>query len=410
MAKKDNLPRGISTTTRSRNGRDVKLYQVRVTWQGRRELIGRFETLRDARAALDIARGDIARGTFVPPRTVRAELLEGYRAERAARLNAYTVRELADDWLDHVRRMGRKQSTIYTYRKKVDGHVLPHFGAMPVDAVTAQEVQDWFDALDAEHGNGVSRGAYMMLSGMFTYATGKASGQSPSFRPIITESPCRVAGAAKHKPVTSREAEDVVITDDQLSAIVAAMPPADRLAVLLGGWQALRIGEVLGLQRRDVRAGWLTIARQLQSRGAGLQYDTPKTTAGVRNLPILSIIAEAVDQHLEQHVGTATDSPLFPRTKRGAQPIHPNNLRKHLDAAIAAANAKLAAEERPQIPPTFTFHSLRHTALTRLGNSGATTEELKLFAGHSDDKTVQRYQHATRDRLAALADRVSAGA
>ena len=54
----------------------------------------------------------------------------------------------------------------------------------------------------------------------------------------------------------------------------------------------------------------------------------------------------------------------------------------------------------------FTFHGLRHTALTRLGQAGATTAELRAYAGHSDSKSVEIYQHAERGRLAALADKM----
>ena len=50
----------------------------------------------------------------------------------------------------------------------------------------------------------------------------------------------------------------------------------------------------------------------------------------------------------------------------------------------------------------FTWHGLRHTALTRLGQAGATTAELKAYAGHSDGKSVEVYQHAERRRLVAL--------
>lgn len=55
------------------------------------------------------------------------------------------------------------------------------------------------------------------------------------------------------------------------------------------------------------------------------------------------------------------------------------------------------------MPEGFVFHGLRHTALTAIGRTGATMAELKLWAGHADDATVQRYQHATADRTAAQA-------
>lgn len=390
---KEHLPRGVSVVQRSRRGIPVKLYQVRVTWKGKRELVGRFESLTDARHAQILAQADVVRGTFVPPSEIRAARKAEDAAERLARFTKVTVEALSRDWIAHLRRLDRKESTLYTYQKRIDGQILPHFGTVPVDAVTPQAVEDWFYELDRKQGNGVSRGAYMMLAGMFTYAAGKARGQRSDFKPLIEASPCRIDGATKHKPVRPTGAAEKIITDEQLTALAAAMPPAQRVAVLLGGWQALRIGEVLGLQRGDVTGDWLKIARQLQSRGQGLRLDTPKTSAGVREIPLFPVVVEALLEHLRDHVGEADDAPLFPRSERGSVYLHPNVLRRHF---------KTAVEDTEGIPGTFVFHGLRHTALTRLAQRNATLAELKMFAGHDDDKTVQRYQHAPKQRLAAL--------
>lgn len=66
------LPMGVSITHRNRrrvrNGMpetyQKKLYQVRVTWLGRREFVGRYENLTDAKHALTLAQADILRGVF----------------------------------------------------------------------------------------------------------------------------------------------------------------------------------------------------------------------------------------------------------------------------------------------------------------------------------------------------------
>lgn len=59
MAAPGKLPRGI---TRYRDR-----YRVRIDHEGRTHALGMFDTLTDARAAMDIARGEAARGRFVPP-------------------------------------------------------------------------------------------------------------------------------------------------------------------------------------------------------------------------------------------------------------------------------------------------------------------------------------------------------
>ena len=48
-------------------------YRATVYESGKRFRLGRFDTLTDAKAALSIARADVARGIFVPPSARRAE-------------------------------------------------------------------------------------------------------------------------------------------------------------------------------------------------------------------------------------------------------------------------------------------------------------------------------------------------
>lgn len=164
----------------------------------------------------------------------------------------------------------------------------------------------------------------MQLSGMFNYATGQLKGLPSGFTPRIDRSPCQVVGGARHRPVKRADASDPVVTRDQICAIAAEMPQGEVLAVLLSGWMALRIGEVLGLQRRDVGGQWLTVARALQSRGNGLVLGTPKTKAGIRELPSDSELRAALHAQLGARVAEEADAPLFPRAPRGMQYLHPN--------------------------------------------------------------------------------------
>lgn len=82
------LPRGI---TRYR-GR----YRVRLNVDGTTHALGSYDTLTDARAVLEIAKGERARGTFVPPAQIRAERRA---AEHKAQTDALTLGEWAQQWL-----------------------------------------------------------------------------------------------------------------------------------------------------------------------------------------------------------------------------------------------------------------------------------------------------------------------
>ena len=51
----------------------------------------------------------------------------------------------------------------------------------------------------------------------------------------------------------------------------------------------------------------------------------------------------------------------------------------------------------------FRFHDLRHTANTIAASTGASTRELMYRMGHASPQAALRYQHATRERDAAIA-------
>lgn len=53
------------------------------------------------------------------------------------------------------------------------------------------------------------------------------------------------------------------------------------------------------------------------------------------------------------------------------------------------------------------FHDLRHTGNTLAAATGASTKELMSRMGHASSRAALIYQHATRDRDAAIADSLS---
>lgn len=51
------------------------------------------------------------------------------------------------------------------------------------------------------------------------------------------------------------------------------------------------------------------------------------------------------------------------------------------------------------IVPSFRLYDLRHTALTRLGESGSNVFAMQKIAGHADLKTTSRYVHPTPEHI-----------
>ena len=59
-------------------------------------------------------------------------------------------------------------------------------------------------------------------------------------------------------------------------------------------------------------------------------------------------------------------------------------------------------------PSDFVLHSLRHTALTRLGEAGADAFTIMKLGGHSSVTVSQRYVHPTGETVQLTFDRLEA--
>ncbi|MGB3830165.1 MAG: hypothetical protein WA962_15455 [Ornithinimicrobium sp.] len=89
-------------------------YRVRMDHDGKTHSLGVYDTIIDAKAALNIAKADAARGLFVPPAQRRA----ARKAEtETAVAESMTLREWSEEWLAALEtNPDRSKGTIVAYR------------------------------------------------------------------------------------------------------------------------------------------------------------------------------------------------------------------------------------------------------------------------------------------------------
>lgn len=346
-----------------------------------------FARKSDADAWLAGIQTQIAMGEWKSPEEVERQE-RAYEAE--ARRASILFSEWAEEWLASLPSLGRSPKTIQTHRYRMR-RLLDEFGSRPLAQLTPADVSIWYARTWDESGPGVARPVYMTLSTMMNAAK-RAQ--------LIDENPCQVPGGQDHK--TSADTQRQVATPEEIHAAASAMPDELALAIHLAAWCQLREGEIIGLQRRDLRlegnAPTLTVARQVQYLiGEGPQILPPKSEAGSRIISIPASLIPAIAAHLDAHTGPDADNFVFHRTADQQAPIHPNSLRGAWNRAREAAGI-----------PWFKFHDLRHTGLTIFAQQGATLAELLYRGGHSDVSVALRYQHASRERDRALAARMDA--
>ncbi|HEY5014359.1 MAG TPA: tyrosine-type recombinase/integrase [Acidimicrobiia bacterium] len=290
-----------------------------------------------------------------------------------------TLEEYATSWL--CARTTLKAQTRTTYEDQLRVHIVPHLGRVELGRLTPRHVREWHSKLIA---NGLSRNtaakSYRMLRTILSTAVEDD---------LITRNPCQIPGAG-----VERIAERPVATIDQVWAAADAIGERYRCCVLLAGFVGLRLGEIIGLERRhiDLRESTLTVEQQVQElRGRGPVTTTPKSIAGHRTVVLPAFVASELAAHLSRYVGNDPTACMFVGEHGGI--LRRVVLRKHWLRARTAAG----------LSDGFRFHDLRHTANTIAASTGASTRELMYRMGHASPQAALRYQHAKRERDAAIA-------
>ncbi|NYI42053.1 tyrosine-type recombinase/integrase [Demequina lutea] len=372
MAKPKSLPQGISLSAEGK-------FRVRIYWHDKQHSIGNFWTLGDAKAAMSIARSEMARGIFIPPTELRRERASQDVMER---IEATTVAEWGPEWLGRLEDAGRTPATIRSYRSTMHAHIMPAIGQLRLIDVTSADIDAMLAKLKASPGawTNVAR----VTRSLFLAAVSAGAGG-------ITASPF-----AAHVESTRKRRDRGLPGSDlaipaEVEAMADAMPEGLRVAVMLGAWCAMRQGEVLGLQRRDFRhlddadSATVVIERQWNAKATPPTYTPPKA-GSARELSIPATLVPMICEHLERFTPPAADAPVLPRHGRPHLPIS----QSAFDLAWRRA--------RETVRPGFRFHSLRHTGLTEYARTGATLAELKERGGHSSAEVALRYQHSSLDR------------
>lgn len=388
MATEKKLPKGVS--------RYKKWYMARISVDGHQYYLGIWPTIQDAKTALSVAYGQKAAGTFIPPaerrRLAKAQREQGER-------EALTVRQWSALWLEGLERADKTPGTIRAHKSLLDVHILPVLGDKRLVDVTEDDVTALVEKLKAMPSkrhtgaktNGVWANAARTLRAMFNSAVDVKAGG-------LTASPVKVA-VPKTVRVEKVESDTDVATPAEVRAFTEAMPDHLAIAIPLAAWCSLRIGEVLGLQRRDFEdldhpeRAQLYVRRQWNTKLSPPDYTDPKAES-VRHVSIPASIVPAIVAHLDEYTGPDPKSPLLPGSVDPHKPVSQTAL------------DKAWREARTGVRPGFRFHALRHTGLTEYGRQGATLVELMKRGGHKDMKTAMRYQHADVERDRRLTNKL----
>jgi len=298
------------------------------------------------------------------------------------------------EWAPHWRTtLSVKPKTMASYDSLLTSCVLPRWGAMRLDRITAGEVRSWIAGMMGQNGRPLSESrrtqAFLVLRSMLDLAV--EDGRLP-------KNPARPAagGAKRMLPKLPKSRTHTYLTHEQLHAL-ADRAGEYRTLILVLGYCGLRWGEATALRLSDVDLlhGRLHVRRSVSDVNGALVYGMPKNHA-TRSVPIPAFLHGDLEALM---VGRGPDDPLFASPRGGA--LYLRNFR-YRDFDPAARAAGLTG---------VTPHVLRHTAASLAIAAGANVKAVQRMLGHaSAAMTLDVYSGLFEDDLDGVASRLNEAA
>ena len=285
-----------------------------------------------------------------------------------------------DKWMNVYKANKLKPSTITTYQKHLNAHVLPAFGRREIASITTEDIQLFLN--ERKHL------ARKTLSSM-RHFMGEVFKDAVEDG-LIAKDPT----ASRRISIPSTKAYDrEALPLEQFREIMANLDlllPADKRMIVLMMYTGMRRGEVLGLRWEDVdtKAGLIHIRRNVTHAGGNKPViGTPKTKSGERDLPLDPFVLEALKPMQESGFIIGGETPITMTTY--------NNTWRRIKKTIDLHGA--------------TAHVFRHSYLTYMAGQTTDMKTLQAIAGHSTiGMTMNRYIHAQPEKIIDAGKRMHA--
>jgi integrase len=302
---------------------------------------------------------------------------------------ALSFKDAAARYLLKLKESGGKN--LDAKQQHLDHHLVPFFGSTPFSKVSSFDVDRYkkHRLSEVSQAGGARRGALRAprTEGKKT-APGTVNRELATLSHLFSQAiEWEWITTAKPKMRRMKEGDGriVYLTTDQAQRFLEACADSDNAQlyafVLVALETSMRKSEVLSIERSNV-----DIERRV--------IYVPKAKAGAREQPITERLATFLEKYMSESV-KSTDAWLFPsdRSKSGHTIAIEKPYRK---AAIAAG-----------LDPTQVVrHTLRHTAVSHLVQSGVDLPTVKRISGHKTLQMVERYAHQNGLHIQAAMDKL----
>lgn len=194
--------------------------------------------------------------------------------------------------------------------------------------------------------------------------------------------------------LSGERVRDFVLSRQQQKSYLDFCPQPLRDMAVLMLETGLRIGETLNLEWADI-----TLTPVNGARFGFLRVREGKSKNARRVIPLTDRAAATLwERELLRTTGYVFAS-------REGKPYLGTSI-NHLHQNVCAPRVEGEKKRKRIFPADFVLHSLRHTMLTRLGESGVDAFTIMRIAGHSSIVVSQRYIHPTPEAVERAFERL----
>lgn len=361
-------------------------------------------------------------------RQVQSEVDRGVHIERdKAHL---TFRQLAEIWL--AAQTNPSADTVQKYRRNLELWVYPTLGDVALDRLTHRMVAEFYNKLrraPSQRTRGLKKGAAADSISAATVVR--------VFGPVVSILDYGVrqeylrrnpAAGIEYRVKRGRQAVHGIALEwdaiERIAAEASAVHPLYGTVVRFIATVGVRASELAGLQLGDyvpgdgIRPDMVQIRRVAKPDAAtvgGFRYDVTKSGAGMRDVPVDSLMAAEMRAYLAEHPrGAEPTAPLFPRRRAGGEfgrelmrvepfnwgaPLDPGNFRRRVfDPACTAAGVGKVR-----------LHDARHTAGSLWLAAGWNPLDVSRTLGHSSvDFSMRTYAKQMPSQAQVNSERLAA--
>ncbi|MGW3588203.1 site-specific integrase [Streptomyces fungicidicus] len=346
--------------------------------EGRRERRKSFTKKGDADRFAAKITTDLERGHYIDPDAPKKPL-----------------REICEGWL---RSAEHRPQTAQGAERQLRIWVYPYLGDRAVGSLKRGDVETWLKTIRKSLAESTCAIVYGRLKAVLTWAV---------HNDVIPKNPCNGI-----KAPSARRPEIVPLPQEAVTALVGAAPPRYRAMILLAAGSGLRMGELVGLELRDLDLdkGEVHVRQQAVRLDRGEPYiGPPKTDSSYRTVPLAKGVVEALSEHVRRFPPVAVElvdqtDPRRPHSRTallvfanggGQAAINGGNWSGVWSNTRRRANEVLEETDSPvQVPQSASMHDLRHFYASLLIAHRESIKTVQKRLGHAKPSvTLDVYTH-----------------